>query len=212
MRPNVTECCRSRTPLAEEGREPQEPQPWLFAHRKSYTFYPGQEHLPNEASPDVINRPFTVTAEVNGGGKEVEGVILAHGATNGGYVLYLKSGRLVFDFNDLGRGHSVVTSSRALPSGKLTIRFEYVPLSLTSGTAVLSVNGERVGEGPVSKSPTTRYLSWEGLDVGRDALSPVSDAYADRGDFAFTPGALGAVKIEVGEALRPSSGPTAAGG
>ena len=84
-------------------------------------------------------------------------------------MLYVKSGRLVFDFNDLGRGHSVITSSQYLSPGKQTVRFEYVPISPTKGTGILSVNGVKVGEGPIAKSPTTRYLSWEGLDVGRDA-------------------------------------------
>jgi hypothetical protein len=37
------------------------------------------------------------------------------------------------------------------------------------------------------------------MDVGRDALLPVSDDCANKGDFRFTPGALGKVEIEVRE-------------
>ncbi|WP_205678784.1 arylsulfatase [Aquisphaera insulae] len=182
-------------------------QPGHPSQRKSYTFYPGQEHIPAEASPDILNRRFSVATEIDGGGKAVEGVILAQGATNGGYVLYVKEGKLVFDFNDLGRSHSVISSGEPLDlaAGKQSIRLEYVPSSVTEGTAVLTVNGKKVGEGKVRKSPTTRVLTWEGLDVGRDAYSPVSDAYAARGDFAFAPGALGKVQVELGERVEPAS-------
>src|SRR5262249_16061883 len=76
-------------------------QPWLASRRSSVRFYPGQKHLPTVAAPHVANRPFSISARVDRPDAAGEGMILAHGAHNGSYVLYVKAGRLVFDFNDL---------------------------------------------------------------------------------------------------------------
>jgi hypothetical protein len=61
---------------------------------------------------------------------------------------------------------------------------------------VFTANGQTVGEGRI---PDARGLTitWGGLDVGRDSLSPVSPSYARRGPFAFAPGTLSQVVFEV---------------
>jgi arylsulfatase len=53
-----------------------------------------------------------------------------------------------------------------------------------------------VGETALAKTYPF-FMDWEGLDVGRDGLSPVTPAYRDRGEFRFT-GALERVTIELG--------------
>ena len=44
--------------------------------------------------------------------------------------------------------------------------------------------------------PTEVVGTWEGFDVGRDSLSPVSLRYEDKGEFAFT-GKLQKVVLEI---------------
>jgi len=57
-----------------------------------------------------------------------------------------------------------------------------------------------VGEASIPRSARW-FISWSALDVGRDSLSRVSDAYAD--EFAFTPGALQRVELELEPQERP---------
>ncbi len=76
------------------------------------------------------------------------------------------------------------------------MRYEFTPTGKTTAEGKLFVNGQQVG----SKSynlPTVLFTTWEGIDVGRDALSHVSEAYKDRGDFPFPNGELKDVHLEI---------------
>ena len=53
-----------------------------------------------------------------------EGVLVAQGEFSGGYVFYVKDGKLVFDYNDLGK-HTVLTSDREVPVGKSTLSYVF---------------------------------------------------------------------------------------
>ena len=58
----------------------------------------------------------------------------------------------------------------------------------------MSVDGVVVGEAAIPRTAQW-FISWSALDVGRDSLSRVSDAYVDA--FPFTPGALQRVEFEL---------------
>jgi arylsulfatase len=65
----------------------------------------------------------------------------------------------------------------------------------------LHVDDRLVAEVPMPKTYPF-FMDWEGLDVGRDGLSPATPAYGERGEFRFT-GVLERVTIELG----PTDGP-----
>ena len=109
----------------------------------------------------------------------------------------MKDGRLVFDANHLGWRHTVIRSQREVPVGKSTLRFDYTRIDQSHGIGVLTIGGKKTAEGTIESSPPW-LLSWEGLDVGRDALSPVTDDYATKGDFALPAAALTRIDIKVG--------------
>ena len=96
-------------------------------------------------------------------------------------------------YNELGK-HTVLISDRDVPVGKSTL--SYVFTTTAEGKGALFINETKVAEAGLALSPT-RMISWEGFDVGRDPLSPVSSGYAGKGQFAFTPGALEKVVIKV---------------
>ncbi|MBS1211565.1 MAG: sulfatase [Proteobacteria bacterium] len=77
-----------------------------------------------------------------------EGVLAAHGGRFGGYSLYVKNGRLVYEINVLGRNRQVLTSSEPIPSGPVELAFEFTPDSRRTrlGTGRLLINGKPVGE------------------------------------------------------------------
>ncbi|MGO4756932.1 arylsulfatase, partial [Streptomyces sp. 2MCAF27] len=53
------------------------------------------------------------------------------------------------------------------------------------GTGHLYVSGRPVGSEPIPRV-LPHFLGWQGLDIGRDTLSPSSSSY--EGEFAFTGG------------------------
>jgi arylsulfatase len=64
----------------------------------------------------------------------------------------------------------------------------------------LAVDGAVVGRGEIARTARW-FISWSALDVGRDSLSRVSDAYS--GAFPFTPGALARVDFELEPMAQP---------
>ena len=64
-----------------------------------------------------------------------------------------------------------------------------------AGIGRLYVDGVPVAE---TQMPATSrfFMDWEGLDVGRDGLSPASPAYHGRGEFRFS-GTIDRVTIEL---------------
>lgn len=158
-------------------------------NRRRYVYFGDMGHIPTETGPLTMNRSYTITARVHRRADD-EGVLLANGNVDSGYVLYIKDRRLVHDYNYHGR-HTVVTSDREVPTGECELRFDFVmaPGPGPEGHIGAGGSGQLVIDGvPAGRREIARTLpfliSFEGLDVGRDRLSPVSDAYA--GEFPFT--------------------------
>lgn len=158
--------------------------------RTRYVLHAGMGHLPTEVAPDVRGRGYLIEAlaAVDHGS---EGVLIAHGDATTGYSLYLHDGRLVHDMN-VGGEHVVVRSDRVVPPGQRRLavrvrRLTRVPqptMATGPGTSefTLLIDGEAVGQ---VQSPLgfANFISWSGLDIGRDRGSPVSHYDAP---FAFT--------------------------
>jgi hypothetical protein len=110
----------------------------------------------------------------------VEGVIYARGGHNVGHTFFVKDGCLQFDYNALGTHHRAA-GPVALGAGRheLTASFEREG---PGGTLTLAADGDVVASLAIPK--IVRMLGSTGLDVGRDALSPVIDEY--EAPFAFT--------------------------
>ncbi len=141
--------------------------------RTHYEFWAGMGHVPTDAAPDLRSRSYAITAEVLEPG---EGVLLAHGDETSGYSLYVKDGRLVHDLS-VGGHHQVVTSDRPIPSGPCVLGFtlEREPAfgGAARGVGTLWIDGEAAGTMETDRIFVVT-ISWSGLDVGRDRVSPVS--------------------------------------
>ncbi|HJO79574.1 MAG: sulfatase [Acidobacteria bacterium] len=146
---------------------------------RTYRYTPPISHIPAGAAATLGNRSFLVEASIlrpEGG----EGVIMAVGTENLGLSLFVKEERLVFDYN-IFTDHHVVRSLQHLPIGEATVGVHFYRDGST-GTATLLLDGEAGGSMPVPF--VIRILGSTGLDVGRDALSAVSEEYV--GPFPFT--------------------------
>jgi len=153
--------------------------------RCSFVFHAGMGHVPTDVAPDVRSRGYTIEAEVNIGDPASEGVLIAHGDATSGYSLYVRDTRLIHDLN-IGGEHTIVTSERPVPTGdhRLGVRVQRIVGEGDGRINVLTllVDGEPAGtlETPLR---FVNFISWSGLDIGRDRGSPVSHYEAP---FAFT--------------------------
>jgi arylsulfatase len=163
-------------------------RPTLGGDSKTLTYYPGQVGLPNEASPRMLNKSWTITADVEVGDKS-DGMIVTHGGMPGGYGLYLRDGKPTFVYNFLDIERTTIAGPSALPAGKvrLVVDFQYDgrPGELGKGGAVtLSANGAKVAAGKLPRTIPLQVSLGEGLDVGLDVGSAVDFTY--KLPFAFT--------------------------
>jgi arylsulfatase A-like enzyme len=147
--------------------------------RKRFVFHAGMGHVPTDVAPDVRSRTYTIEADARVDAA-TEGVLIAHGDMTCGYALYIKDGRLTYDMN-VGGAHHVVASDRPVPPGnrRLGLRMRR---NGGRNLATLLIDGEAVG-GFDEPLGFISFISWSGLDIGRDRGSPVSHYEAP---FAFT--------------------------
>jgi len=148
------------------------PRPGTVHARSEYVYHPPIAHIPADAAPPLGGRSWTITAEVEVA-EGAEGVVYARGGHNVGHSFFLKDGAVHFDYNALGTHHRA-TGAAALAPGRheLEARFEREG---KGGTLSVAVDGHEVGSVQIPR--IVRMLGSTGLDVGRDALSPVVDDY-----------------------------------
>jgi len=153
------------------------------AARSTLKYYRGMSHLGATASPSIADKDYTITVPVNRKNRSDEGVLVAFGDNIGGYTLYILDNRLVYEYNLFGTVQKI-TSNIEVPMGSSELKFEFKKTSQGVGTGALFINGQKVGE--LAQVRTTFLLTFEGLDVGRDTLLPVSKSYKDKGTFPFS--------------------------
>ncbi len=142
-----------------------------------YVYYPPVTHVPSDAAPRLSGkRPWTVTVEVDRDGADGtagEGVLVARGSHNLGFVFYVQAGRLVFDYNVFSTHYRIESAPLSGTPG--TLAAHYSPRGAGADVTLLA-DGQVVGQGFAEES--VRMMGSTGMDIGRDALSPVSDDYA----------------------------------
>jgi arylsulfatase len=173
-------------------------RPSLAGKRDKYVYYPGQVALPDGASPPLLNKSFTVTADLEIPEAGAEGMVITHGGLTGGYGLYLRDGRAHFVYNMLAIDRYTITSER-LPKGKLALkaRLAYEGKPGERGkpaTVTITANGEKVGEGKLARTVPLHFSLGEGVDVGMDTGSAVDFTYSL--PFEFT-GKIERVTVEL---------------
>ncbi len=150
--------------------------------RSSFTFYPGMSHLSESAAPLTLARNHEITIPIDFN-KGDEGVLLALGNDESGYTFYIKENTLHYEFHN-GTERFTITPEMDLAEGENTITFSFENTGENQGTGTLFINEEPVGETEVQTLPLKN--SFEGLDIGKDLLYPVSPEYAGEGHFLFT--------------------------
>lgn len=157
-----------------------EGRPSLGGNRSVFEYPAGVTRISEDAAPHTIGHSFTIEAEIDVPKKGASGIVITQGGRFGGYGLYIHKGKPVFHYNAVGLDQFTVRAKRKLASGKrlLTARFvadENKPG--TPGTLTLFIDGKKVAEGRIGKTVAAWMSHTEGLDVGVDTITPVSDDY-----------------------------------
>ncbi|HEX9188678.1 MAG TPA: sulfatase/phosphatase domain-containing protein, partial [Vicinamibacteria bacterium] len=172
-------------------------RPDLVGSRSSLTLHEGMTGITENAFINIKGRSYAVHAEIEVPKGGANGVIIAQAGRFGGWSLYMKGGRVHEVYNFGGLERTTVSSPQALPAGRHTILYEFLydggePGS--GGTSRLSVDGKPVGEARVPRTMPFLYSADEGVDVGMDNETPVTEDYR-QGATRFT-GRIHKVTVE----------------
>lgn len=190
--------------LPIDGRGQQrfaDERPQIARDRTSYTYYPGTQELPFNAAAKTLNRPHSITADVEIK-KGDEGILLVQGGLDGGFVFYVQDNKLQYLYNYVGRKFFHIESVKEVPEGHLKLRFEFEPTGKpdilkgrgTPARGQLYIDKELVGQ--IEMDVTTPILLGlsAGVNIGTNPGSPVTNKYDT--PFKFT-GKLHSVTVDV---------------
>jgi arylsulfatase A-like enzyme len=164
------------------------PRPSATAGRTVFTYSGENAGIPLGNAPSILDKDYTITAEVTIPTGGAEGMIVTLGGRFGGYALYLLKGKPVFVYNLLDleryRWESGVGGrdlfSDALKPGKHTIVFDFKyngPGPGKGGTGVLTVDGKLVAAKTIPHTIPILMTIDETFDIGSDTRTTVDDSY-----------------------------------
>jgi arylsulfatase len=177
------------------------PRPSATAGRNFFSYSSALAGLPNSDAPSILNKSYTITAEVEAPPSGGEGMIVTLGGRFGGYGLYLLKGKPVFTHNFVGLQRFRWEGVAALSPGKHTIVFDFKYDGsgiAKGGTGVLSVEGKQVASKTMPYSIASSMMSMdETFDIGSDTRTGVDDDDYQV-PFRFT-GKIGKVTFKLGK-------------
>ena len=163
-------------------------RPSAVAGRTVFTYTGPNENIPVGNAPSILDRDYTITADITVPQGGAEGMIVTLGGRFGGYGLYLLKGKPVFDYNlldlkhyrweggPLGRG----LLADALKPGKHTIVFDFKydgPGPGKGGEGVFKVDGNEIARKKMDHTIPLLMSIDETFDVGSDTRTAVNDDY-----------------------------------
>lgn len=175
-------------------------RPDVMGDRTSLSLYEGMTGIMENVFINIKGKSYTITADVELDEANTNGVIISQAGRFGGWSLYMKNGKIHHDYNFFGLDHTNISSSTGLAPGKHKIVYQFVADAKqpgTGGKCMLQVDGEQVAEGHIPKTQPFAYSGDEGVDVGVDNETNVTNDYPERHNH-FT-GKINRVVVDIAE-------------
>ena len=185
------------------------PKPSAIAGKTEFTYTGESAGIPIGNAPSILDKDYTITAEITIPKGGAEGMIATLGGRFGGYGMFLQKGKPVFEYNMLdlerfrwegGVGGRVGADlfGRALTPGKHTLVFDFKydgPGPGKGGTGVFTVDGKELAKKTIAHTIPLLMSIDETFDVGLDTGTGVDDSY--KLPFKFT-GNIDKLTIKLG--------------
>lgn len=175
-------------------------RPDIIGNRTSLTLYEGMTGIMENVFINNKTKNYTIVSDVELKDGNTNGVIISQAGRFGGWSLYMKGGKVHHDYNFFGLEHTNIASPKALGAGKHQIKYEFIidaPKPGAGGKCILYVDNEKVAEGQIPQTQPFMYSGDEGVDVGVDNETNVTNDYKER-DNHFT-GKIKRVTVDIGK-------------
>ena len=154
------------------------PRPSYTAGRTVFTYSGESFGLPSSDAPNIVDKSYSITAEVEIPASGAEGMLNTLGGRFGGYGLYLVKGKPVFTYVQINTQEFRWEGPDVIAPGKHTIVFDFKydgPGFGKGGTGVLSVDGKAVATRTIPYTIPFVVTIDESFDVGVDTRTGVDD-------------------------------------
>lgn len=164
-------------------------RPDLMGTRTRLNLYEGMTGMMENTFINFKNRSYNITADVDLKKEDGEGVIISQAGRFGGWTLFMKGGKVYHEYNFFGLQRTKIGSVKQLSAGRHEVKYEFTADTpnkpATGGKCYLYIDGQKVSEGYIPKTEPFSYSGDEGVDVGMDNETNVSNDYKE-GDNRFT--------------------------
>ncbi len=172
------------------------PVPGAPRNRSRFLYHPPIHRVEIDAAPPWGACSWRTRAHIDRGREGAEGVLLAVGSVNNGFVIYIQDGHLIYDHNYFTK-HTILRSPDPLPAGKLIVGLDQQRVADGPAASRMWVGEQMVAEGWIAKQSV--MISSIGMTIGSNPTG-ISEAF--KPPFAFQ-GGIGRIEVETAPLLRP---------
>ncbi len=176
--------------------------PSLTGDRTEFTYYAGAVGIPEAGAPPMLNRSWSLRAEIDASGDAAtQGVIATIGGHSAGWSLYLDAdSKPVFEYRTFEVGRVRLAGKQPV-NGKQTLQvdFDYNGGGYARGGSFsLKVDGSEVASGSIVATPPAFFSIDETFDVGVDTGSAAGRYPTDAPlSYPYTGGEIERVTIQL---------------
>lgn len=171
------------------------PEDMLSSPYTTWTFTQNTRRMPEFSAPGLGKRNNTVTIDLEVP-ENANGVLYALGGSGGGLTLFIKDGKLTYEYNMFLIENYTATSEKITPGKhEITIQTQLVKPGAPA-TVTISIDGQVVTICQVKRTVPVAFSATETFDVGVDLGSPVSMVYRDQAPFEFN-GIIHSLNVEM---------------
>jgi arylsulfatase len=155
------------------------PRPSIVAGRTEFTYTRPIVGVPLGTAPSILNKSFTITADIEVPDDGGNGMLVTAGGRFGGWGFYLLKGKPVFVYDLLDLARPKVEAATALSPGRHTVEFVFKSDGQglgKGGTGTITVDGAAAASGTFPHTIPFALEASETFDVGSDTGSGVNDA------------------------------------
>jgi arylsulfatase A-like enzyme len=155
-----------------------EPRPSSSGGRTVFTYSGEVSNITKSGAPFVLDRSYSITADIEVPSSATEGMLVTEGGRFGGYGFYLLKGKPVFVYNYVNLERVRWEAAEPLTAGRhmLVFDFEYDGIGFgLGGRGTLKVDGTVVDQKRLEKTLPYLFPEDETFDVGVDTRTPIDD-------------------------------------
>ena len=159
---------------------PNSVRPYLTNGRTDFTYFGGPFRYSDAAFPDMLDKSWRITADIDVAAKDPDGMIVTQGGWFGGWGLMVRNGKPEFIYMTTSRADDGVDliGTKLLPPGHhvLKVDFTYDGGGIAKGAAILlTVDGETTAKGHLNRS--IGFIVGEEATIGWDSGTALTEDY-----------------------------------